>query len=251
MIILYTATTQKGFFMKKTIYSLITLLALGSSLYAENIENIETSTVETTDSTLPIAQTIPLNDTMIQTNTTEVLNETNNENNTLIQADTTKVVANTSTTQEEPNIKNMSMTDTDGKSYSIKAAGNDIKIEGMEGKVVFIEFFGLNCPACKDYTPHLINLQEKYRDKFQVMAIEVQKHDVDPINAYKKSHNINYITLSNYDVGSMVRYVADKSGWTGSIPFTVAINAKGEVQFAQEGVLSEEKLAKYINLYSK
>ena len=250
MIILYTATTQKGFFMKKTIYSLITLLALGSSLYAENIENIETSTVETTDSTLPIAQTIPLNDTMIQTNTTEVLNETNNENNTL-QADTTKVVANTSTTQEEPNIKNMSMTDTDGKSYSIKAAGNDIKIEGMEGKVVFIEFFGLNCPACKDYTPHLINLQEKYRDKFQVMAIEVQKHDVDPINAYKKSHNINYITLSNYDVGSMVRYVADKSGWTGSIPFTVAINAKGEVQFAQEGVLSEEKLAKYINLYSK
>ncbi len=242
MIILYTVTTQKGFFMKKTIYSLITLLAIGSSLYAENIENIESSTVETTDSTLPIAQTIPLDDTMIQTNTAEVVNETNNENNTLIQTDTT---------QEEPNIKNMSMTDTDGKSYSIKASGNDIKIEGMEGKVVFIEFFGLLCPACKDYTPHLINLQEKYRDKFQVMAIEVQKHDVDPINAYKKSHNINYITLSNYDVGSMVRYVAEKSGWTGSIPFTVAINAKGEVQFAQEGVLSEEKLAKYINLYSK
>ncbi len=215
--------------MKKTIYSLITLLAIGSSLYAENIEN---STIETTNSTLPIAQTIPIDDTVVQTENTEVIYETND-------------------VQKKSNIKNMSMTDTDGKSYSIKASGNDIKIEGMEGKVVFIEFFGLNCPACKDYTPHLINLQEKYRDKFQVMAIEVQKHDVDPINAYKKSHNINYITLSNYDVGSMVRYVADKSGWTGAIPFTVAINSKGEVQFAQEGVLSEEKLAKYINLYSK
>ena len=215
--------------MKKTIYSLITLLAIGSSLYAENIEN---STIETTNSTLPIAQTIPIDDTVVQTENTEVIYETND-------------------VQKKSNIKNMSMTDTDGKSYSIKASGNDIKIEGMEGKVVFIEFFGLNCPACKDYTPHLINLQEKYRDKFQVMAIEVQKHDVDPINAYKKSHNINYITLSNYDVGSMVRYVADKSGWTGAIPFTVAINSKGEVQFAQEGILSEEKLAKYINLYSK
>ena len=213
--------------MKKTIYSLITLLAIGSSLYAENIESIET-----TDTTLPIAETIPLDDTVIQTETIETVNET-------------------STTQENSNIINMNMTDTDGKSYSIKASGNDIKIEGMEGKVVFIEFFGLLCPACKDYAPHLINLQEKYKDKFQVMAIEVQKHDVDPINAYKKSHNINYITLSNYDVGSMVRYVAEKSGWTGAIPFTVAINSKGEVQFAQSGVIPEEKLEKYIELYSK
>ena len=187
-------------FMKKTLYSLMTLLAIGSSLYAENIVS--------TDATLP-------------------------------------------TTQNDASVTKMSMTDTDGKSYSIKAAGNDIKIEGMEGKVVFLELFGLNCPACKMLSPKLINLQRKHKDKFQVMAIEVQKHDIDPINAYKKAHGINYITLSNYDVGLVVRYIADKSDWNGAIPFTVAINSKGEVQFAQAGVMSEKQMEKYIEDYSK
>ena len=32
----------------------------------------------------------------------------------------------------------ISITDTDGKSYKIEANNDDIKIEGMEGKVVFI-----------------------------------------------------------------------------------------------------------------
>ena len=31
--------------------------------------------------------------------------------------------------------------------------------------------------------------------------------------------------------------VAEKSAWMGHIPFTVAINSKGEVQFAQSGVI--------------
>ena len=223
--------------MKKTVYSLITILALNIHLNAENIEIIDTpiieteiiNIIETTDDTLPAEETIPLDDTIIQEETIEVTN----------------------TIKEDSNVTNMKMTDTDGKSYSVVASGNNIKIEGMEEKVVFLEFFGLKCPACKDLMPHLISLQEKHKEKLQVMSIEVQKNDVDPINAYKKEHNINYITFSNYDVGAMVRYVAEKSSWTGHIPFTVAINSKGEVQFAQSGVISEEDLEKYIELYSK
>ena len=129
----------------------------------------------------------------------------------------------------------ISITDTDGKSYKIEANNDDMKIEGMEGKVVLLEFFGLKCPACKDAMPHLISLQEKYKDKLQIMAVEVQNNDIDPINAYKKKHGINYTTVSNYDVGYLVRYIADKSGWNGAIPFTVAVDSKGHVQFTQAG----------------
>jgi len=147
--------------------------------------------------------------------------------------------------------ENMEMFDTDGKSYKVLGVDNKLKIEGMEGKVVFLEFFGLKCPACKQLMPNLINIQEKYKNKVQIMAIEVQKADVDPINSYKKEHGINYITLSNYDVGRVVRYIMEKSGWKGSIPFVVAINSKGKVQFAQAGVISEEDLAKYVEEFSK
>jgi thiol-disulfide isomerase/thioredoxin len=147
--------------------------------------------------------------------------------------------------------ENMEMIDTNGTSYKVIGTDNEIKIEGMEGKVVFLEFFGLKCPGCKRIMPNLINVQKKYKDKVQVMAIEVQKNDIAPINAYKQEHGINYITLSNYDVGRVVRYIMEKSGWQGAIPFVVAIDSKGQVQFAQAGVLSEEDLSKYVKEFSK
>jgi len=147
--------------------------------------------------------------------------------------------------------QNMQMTDTDGKTYSIVGTDNQLKIEGMKGKVVFLEFFGLQCPACKEAMPHLINIQNKYKDKLQVMAIEVQKNDVAPINAYKKKYGINYTTFSNYDVGYVVRFIAEKSGWNGSIPFLVAIDSKGQVKFTQAGLIPEKTLEKYIKDFSK
>jgi len=145
----------------------------------------------------------------------------------------------------------MEMTDTDGKTYTVIGTDNELKIEGMEGKVILLEFFGLNCPACKQEMPHLINLQNKYPNKVKIMAIEVQKHDIDPINAYKKEHGINYTTFSNYDMGLVVRFVADKSGWNGAIPFIVAIDTKGKVQFVQTGVMEEKELEEYIKRFSE
>jgi len=145
----------------------------------------------------------------------------------------------------------MEMTDTNGKHYNIVAEGNEIKIEGMEGKVVFIEFFGLKCPACRKEMPHLINLQKKYPNKLKIMAIEVQKNDNNPINAFKQKHGINYTTFSNFDVGFVVRYIIEKSGWKGAIPFMVAIDSKGQVQFTQTGLISEKKLEEYVEKFSK
>lgn len=147
--------------------------------------------------------------------------------------------------------KTMEMTDTDGKTYQVIGSDTEMRIEGMEGKVVFLEFFGLNCPACKQSMPHLIKLQKKYKEKLQIMAIEVQKHEVPAINNYKKIHGINYTTFSNYDIGYVVRFIADKSGWGGEIPFFVVIDSKGQVQFTQAGAIPEKTLEKWVNNYSK
>ena len=147
--------------------------------------------------------------------------------------------------------KEMEMVDTDGVSYKIHAQGDQFEIEKMKGKVVFLEFFGLNCPACRELMPNLIKLQDKYPKTLKVMAIEVQNHDVDPINEYKKQHGINYTTFSNYDVGFVVRYIATNAKWAGAIPFLVVIDAKGQVQVLEAGLHSEEELEKYIEMYSK
>jgi len=149
------------------------------------------------------------------------------------------------------NAQEMEMFDTDGISYKVHAQGDQFKIEKMRGKVVFIEFFGLNCPACKELMPTLIKLQNKYPNKLKVMAIEVQDHNVDAIKRYKKEHGINYPTFANYDVGFVVRYIADNSGWKGAIPFLTIIDANGKVRVVEVGANNKEKLEEYIKIYSK
>ncbi len=145
----------------------------------------------------------------------------------------------------------MEMIDTNGTSYKVSAQNDEFKIERMEGKVVFLEFFGLSCPACKELMPTLISLQEKYPNKLNIMAIEVQNNDVKPINEYKEHYGINYDTFSNYDVGFVVRYIANKAEWKGAIPFLVVIDSKGKVQALKVGITPKEELEAYVEKYSK
>jgi len=99
--------------------------------------------------------------------------------------------------------------------------------------------------------PSLIKLQERYPNKVKILAIEVQNNDIDPINAYRKKYGINYTTFSNYDIGLMVRYIADNSGWAGAIPFLVVIDTKGQVKALKRGITPEKILEAYIMKYSK
>ena len=149
------------------------------------------------------------------------------------------------------NAQDMEMIDTNGKSYKVHAQNEQFEIEGMDGKVVFLEFFGMQCPACKELMPTLIKLQEKYPKKLEILAIEVQNNDVDPIKDYKKKHSINYTTFSNYDIGLVVRYMANNADWAGKIPFIAVIDAKGKVQALKLGVVPEKTLENYIKQYSK
>jgi len=149
------------------------------------------------------------------------------------------------------NAQEMEMFDTDGVSYKIHAQGDQFEIEGMKGKVVFLEFFGLNCPACKELMPTLIQLQNKYPNRLQVMAIELQEHNADAIKQYKQEHGINYPTFANYDVGFVVRYIADNAGWKGAIPFLTIIDANGKVRVVEVGANNAKKLEEYIKIYSK
>ncbi|HHD75731.1 MAG TPA: TlpA family protein disulfide reductase [Campylobacterales bacterium] len=146
--------------------------------------------------------------------------------------------------------QNMEMYDTDGKHYKVYAKDDTLQIEHMKGKVVFLEFFGLRCPACKELMPNLIKVQEKYPNKLKVLGIEVQNNDIEPINEYKKRYGINYTTFSNYDVGRVVRYIADNADWAGAIPFLVVIDSEGKVQVLKRGVISKETLENYVKRYA-
>ena len=53
----------------------------------------------------------------------------------------------------------MSITDIKGVTHQITGTEEGLKIKGLEGKIVFLEFFGHRCPPCLKSIPQLIKLQ--------------------------------------------------------------------------------------------
>ena len=117
-----------------------------------------------------------------------------------------------------------------------------IDIPSLQGKVVFLEFFGHRCPPCLMSIPHLIELQKKHQDKLAIISIEVQGMEQKDLKDFIAEKGINYTVASEADARLLTNYIATRAEWNGSIPFMVAMNTKGEVQFVQAGMLPPEYL---------
>jgi thiol-disulfide isomerase/thioredoxin len=157
----------------------------------------------------------------------------------------------TQAAEDEKVFAQMSMTDTAGKTYEVKGTEQGLDIQGLEGKVVFLEFFGHMCPPCLASIPHMINLQNKYKDTLAIVSIEVQGYNHEEVKKFAKEKNINYITVAEEKASELVNYIQQRAQWRGSIPFLVALDTKGDVQFVQAGMLPESSLEELISQLSK
>ena len=144
----------------------------------------------------------------------------------------------------------MSMTDVNGKTYKVQGTEQGLKIEGLEGKVVFLEFFGHQCPPCLASIPHLIHLQKKHKDTLAIVAIEVQGYNTAQLTAFAKAKGMNYIVIPEETASHLVNYIQQRAQWRGAIPFLVAMDTKGNVQFVQAGMLPEASLEELISQLS-
>jgi thiol-disulfide isomerase/thioredoxin len=162
-----------------------------------------------------------------------------------------------STAQAESPAKKsgLQITDINGKSYTVTGTKEGLKISGMEGKVVFLEFFGHQCPPCLASIPHLSHLQKKYKDKLAIIGVEVQGLNEAQLKAFVKRKGINYTVISGEKERLFVSYISERSQWVakwrGSIPFLLVLDGKGEVQYIQAGMLPESTLETILRELSK
>ncbi len=145
----------------------------------------------------------------------------------------------------------MTMTDITGKTYDVMGTEQGLNIKGLEGKVIFLEFFGHKCPPCLESIPHLIKLQKKHKDKLAIISIEVQGYSHEETKKFAKEKGMNYIVVSEEKASELVNYIQQRAQWRGSIPFLVALDTKGDVQFVQAGMLPEASLEELISQLSK
>jgi thiol-disulfide isomerase/thioredoxin len=75
--------------------------------------------------------------------------------------------------------------------------GEDVSEKDMEGKVVVIEHWGVNCPPCIALLPHLAKMDKRYRDDgLLIIGAESQNHSKDQIAPLVKKNSIEYTITS-------------------------------------------------------
>ena len=160
-----------------------------------------------------------------------------------------------STQAEEVKKSSLKITDINGKSYTVTGTKEGLKISGMEGKVVFLEFFGHRCPPCLASIPHFIDLQKKHKDKLAIVAVEVQGLSETQLKNFVKEKKMNYTVISGEKERLFVSYISERSQWIeqwrGSIPFLLVLDGKGDVQYIQAGMLPESSLEEIFQQLSK
>ena len=71
--------------------------------------------------------------------------------------------------------------------------GPEFDVAKAKGRVVFFEYWGINCPPCRASYPHLVEMQKKYgpSGRFQVVTSHVQGLD-DTVAPCLKKGGVNF-----------------------------------------------------------
>ena len=69
--------------------------------------------------------------------------------------------------------------------------GKPLTIAALQGKVVFLNFWATWCGPCRAEIPDLIALQDRYKDRLQIIGLNVDDEEAD-IQKYVEETGINY-----------------------------------------------------------
>jgi thiol-disulfide isomerase/thioredoxin len=70
--------------------------------------------------------------------------------------------------------------------------GHELSTASLRGKVVIINFWATWCGPCRAEIPDLVALQEKYRDRLQVIGISQDESAPEVVQRFAAKFHINY-----------------------------------------------------------
>jgi len=106
------------------------------------------------------------------------------------------------------------LNDLDGKPVSLAEA---------KGKIVLLNFWATWCGPCRAEIPDLVDLQKRYRDKLEIIALVTEEDDSDQVRRFVQHSGINYRVAMAPD-----NVVRDYGG-IAALPTSFVIDAQGRV----------------------
>jgi thiol-disulfide isomerase/thioredoxin len=101
--------------------------------------------------------------------------------------------------------------------------GKELTLEAFRGKVVLLNFWATWCGPCRAEIPELIALQNRYKDRLQIIGLLVDDDDEKEIHKVIESEGINY-PGALADPETRLAY-----GGIAALPTVFVINTEGRV----------------------
>jgi thiol-disulfide isomerase/thioredoxin len=101
--------------------------------------------------------------------------------------------------------------------------GRELTLQTYKGKVVLLNFWATWCGPCRAEIPGLIRIQEAYKDRLQIIGMDVDDNDAERLRAFVKDKGINY-PVAMTSVPVRLAY-----GGIGSLPTLFVINQEGKM----------------------
>ncbi len=107
--------------------------------------------------------------------------------------------------------------------YNTKQAHS---LSDFEGKYILIDFWGLGCKPCVEAALKMVALQEKYKDKFIILAVN-DSIFIDKLPSFIQEKQINYPVVHCKDY--MKVYKSFSEGNFYGFPYYVLLDKKGDI----------------------
>src|SRR5580693_6525137 len=124
--------------------------------------------------------------------------------------------------------------------------GKPVTLADSKGKVILLNFWATWCGPCRAEIPDLVELQNKYKDRLQILGLVVDDDDQDAIKAFVEKFGINYpVAIATDDI--RIQY-----GGIPALPTSFVLDAEGRIVQKLDGlrdpVLYETEIRALLNL---
>ena len=124
--------------------------------------------------------------------------------------------------------------------------GKPLTLAASKGKVILLNFWATWCGPCRAEVPDLVELQNKYQDRLQIIGLVIDDDDPAAIQKFVEKFAINYpVALATDDLRTQY-------GGIPALPTSFLLDAEGRVVQKHEGlrnpVLYETEIRALLNL---